>query len=149
MLRVPEASVLNLANSWAQSHLREGSPLSTLMKRRIRDCVEDAVLDIVLSASLSSCPSSPSEPDHPCENGAQSQSTSSGLEPLMPEIRHLAERAAKLVSIHTNVYGALYAHPAFLGLGQPETRLQPEAEHELLFMPTFGLFSATPAPAPA
>ena len=34
----------------------------------------------------------------------------------MPEIRHLAERAAKLVQIHTNVYGGLYANPAFLGL---------------------------------
>ena len=41
--------------------------------------------------------------------------TSNGLEPLMPEIRHLAERAAKLVQIHTNVYGGLYAHPSFLG----------------------------------
>ena len=34
----------------------------------------------------------------------------------MPEIRHLAERAAKLVQIHTNVYGGLYANPSFLGL---------------------------------
>ena len=34
----------------------------------------------------------------------------------MPEIRHLAERAAKLAQIHTNVYGGLYANPSCLGL---------------------------------
>ena len=38
----------------------------------------------------------------------------SGLEPLMPEIRHLAEKLAKLVAIHLNVYGALYAQPGFV-----------------------------------
>ncbi|PIL22542.1 hypothetical protein GSI_15231 [Ganoderma sinense ZZ0214-1] len=149
-LRVPEASVLNLANSWAQSHLRDDSPLSTLMKKRVRECVEEAVLDAVLSSSTSSsttsCPPSPSEPDRPSENSAESQSTSSGLEPLMPEIRHLAERAAKLVSIHTNVYGALYAHPAFLGLDEAET----QSDAIPVPVATLGLFSATlPAPAPA
>ncbi|KAI1789612.1 Tcp11-domain-containing protein [Ganoderma leucocontextum] len=147
-LRVPEASVLNLANSWAQSNLREGSPLSALMKKRIRECVEDAVLNIVLSApssSPTSCPPSLSQPERPSENDAQSQSTSSGLEPLMPEIRHLAERAAKLVTIHTNVYGSLYAHPAFLGLEEPEG----EPESDPAPVPALGLFSATPAPASA
>ena len=38
----------------------------------------------------------------------------SGLEPLMPEINRLAERLSKLVSIHMNVYGVLYAQPEFL-----------------------------------
>ena len=111
-LHAPAASVLQLANSWAESNLRAGAPLSTLMKKRIRECVEEAVLNIVLSSSSS-------QPEQPSENDAQS--TSSGLEPLMPEIRHLAERVAKLVSIHTNVYGSLYAHPAFLGLDEPES----------------------------
>ena len=37
-----------------------------------------------------------------------------GLEPLMPEIRHPAEKLRKLVGIHLNVYGALYAQPGFL-----------------------------------
>ncbi len=149
-LRVPEASVLNLANSWAQSQLREGSPLGALMKKRIRERVEEAVLNIVLSASSSSptsCPPSPSERDRPSENDTQSQNTSSGLEPLMPEIRHLAERAAKLVSIHTNVYGALYAHPAFLGLVESES--ESEADPAIP-VPTLSLLSATPpAPTPA
>ncbi|TBU62315.1 T-complex protein 11-domain-containing protein [Dichomitus squalens] len=138
-LRAPDASVLSLANSWAESNLRAGSPLSTLMKKRIRECVEEAVLDIVLSPPSSSPASS--EPDEPSENDAQS--SSSGLEPLMPEIRHLAERAAKLVSIHTNVYGSLYAHPAFLGLDASESESEPCPS------PAPALLSATPAPAPA
>ena len=119
----PDAGTLGLSGSWAESNLRAGSPLSALMKRRVRECVEEAVLNIVLPppASPASSPSAPSPSDaaeRENDGGAATPPpppTSNGLEPLMPEIRHLAERAAKLVQIHTNVYGGLYAHPSFLG----------------------------------
>ncbi|KAH9922792.1 Tcp11-domain-containing protein [Epithele typhae] len=112
--RAPDAAVLAVANSWAESHLRAGSPLSTLMKKRVRECVEELVLNVVCpppaAAVRSHAPSTPSKPEAP---------TSNGLEPLMPELRHLAERTAKLVQIHVNVYGALYAHPGFLDAHAP------------------------------
>ncbi|KAI0770308.1 T-complex protein 11-domain-containing protein [Fomes fomentarius] len=131
-LRAPDTETLKLTSSWAENNLRPGSALSTLMKKRIRECVEEAVLAIVLpSSSSSSSSSSPSSSasgsgsgdassslsspsSSSSENDATATPTSNGLEPLMPEIRHLAERAARLVTIHTNVYGALYAHPSFL-----------------------------------
>lgn len=126
-LRAPDTETLKLTSSWAENNLRPGSALSTLMKKRIRECVEEAVLAIVLpSSSSSSSPSSSasasgdafaslsSPSSSSSENDAIAAPTSNGLEPLMPEIRHLAERAARLVTIHTNVYGALYAHPSFL-----------------------------------
>ena len=121
----PDAGTLGLSGSWAESNLRAGSPLSALMKRRVRECVEEAVLNIVLPppASPASSPPAPSPSDaaeRENDDGAATPppppSTSNGLEPLMPEIRHLAERAAKLVQIHTNVYGGLYANPSFLEL---------------------------------
>ena len=127
-VKAPDASVLGLSSSWAESNLRAGSPLSALMKRRIRECVEEAVIGIVLPPPAPAPPPAPSATDSAAEATAtatakrgaapvQTTTTTNGLEPLMPEIRHLAERAAKLVQIHTNVYGGLYAHPSFLGLG--------------------------------
>ncbi|RDX53333.1 Tcp11-domain-containing protein [Lentinus brumalis] len=114
-LKAPDAHVLSLANNWAESNLRAGSPLSVILKKRIRECVEEAVLNIVLPSSSSpSSPSSPSSSSTPKTENTNAAPTSSGLEPLMPEIRHLAERAAKLVTIHGNVYGAMYALPSFL-----------------------------------
>ena len=59
-LHAPDASVLQLANNWAESNLRAGAPLSTLMKKRIRECVEEAVLNIVLSSASSSSSSTSS-----------------------------------------------------------------------------------------
>ena len=126
-VKAPDAGVLGLSSSWAESNLRAGSPLSALMKRRIRECVEEAVLGIVLPPPAPAPPPAPSATDSATEATATAKrgaapvqtttTTTNGLEPLMPEIRHLAERAAKLVQIHTNVYGGLYAHPSFLGLG--------------------------------
>ncbi|KAI0754963.1 T-complex protein 11-domain-containing protein [Daedaleopsis nitida] len=114
-LRAPDPDTLKLTNSWAENNLRPGSALSTLMKKRIRECVEEAVLAIVLpSPSAPSSPMSSPSTSLPLPIEKDVTRTTNGLEPLMPEIKHLAERAAKLVTIHTNVYGALYAHPAFL-----------------------------------
>ncbi|KZT73798.1 Tcp11-domain-containing protein [Daedalea quercina L-15889] len=97
----PDAQLMKLATSWAETNLRPDSQLSALMRRRVRD----AVLRIALPIAAPSLKRS--------EAHAETE-MSSGLEPLMPEIQHLGERIAKLAGIHLNVYAALYAQPGFL-----------------------------------
>ncbi|KAI0372151.1 hypothetical protein BV20DRAFT_100118 [Pilatotrama ljubarskyi] len=123
-LHAPDMQVVKFALGWTETNLRQGSPFSVLCKRRLRERVEEAVLAIVLpqhfaSQSLAGAPSS-SAPSTPTpslgepKDALVPQPTSSGLEPLGAEVKHLSQRAAKLVEIHMNVYGELYAHPAFL-----------------------------------
>ncbi|KAH8104606.1 Tcp11-domain-containing protein, partial [Cristinia sonorae] len=106
--RVPDPNLLNLATNWVHSNLRHDSPLSRLMRKRLRNKVEEIAIGLVFPSSKKPSP----------EEGSESSSTSSaaasGLEPLMPEITHLAERVVKLVGIHMNVYGALYTQPGFV-----------------------------------
>ncbi|KAI0917155.1 hypothetical protein AcV5_007703 [Taiwanofungus camphoratus] len=105
--RIPDEHMIKLASSWAESNLRQDSPLSSLMYRRIRDQVLEAAVQMAVPSLKQS--------DAQLEAGAQqAPGTTNGLEPLMPEINHLAERLAKLASIHLDVYGALYAQPGFL-----------------------------------
>ncbi|KAI0720506.1 T-complex protein 11-domain-containing protein [Cerioporus squamosus] len=148
-LRAPDADVLSLANNWAESNLRAGSPLSTILKKRIRECVEEAVLNIVLPSSSSSQPSSST----PKSENTDAAPTSSGLEPLMPEIRHLAERAAKLVTIHGNVYGELYSLPSFL-TGEDDDAAVVALAAEAAAVPAPAVFPvpgpvSSPRPAPS
>lgn len=100
----PDEPAVKLASSWAESNLRQDSPLSTLMRSRVRDQVLEAAVQLVVPSLKKSEPQLDEEPT----------TTTNGLEPLMPEINHLAERVAKLASIHLNVYGALYAQPIFV-----------------------------------
>ncbi|TCD65491.1 hypothetical protein EIP91_002575 [Steccherinum ochraceum] len=126
--RTPDAGLLNLATNWVRSHLRKDSALSGLMRTRLRKKVEEVALGLVLpspspsssSPSSTSTPSSTSslslslkKPSPASEPAPSANVASSGLEPLMPEITHLAERLVKLVGIHMNVYGALYTQPGF------------------------------------
>ncbi|THH31461.1 hypothetical protein EUX98_g2713 [Antrodiella citrinella] len=103
--RVPDANLLTLATNWVHSNLRHDSPLSQLMRKRLRNKVEEVALGLVLPSIKK-----PSSSESPTSLSA----STSGLEPLMPEITHLAERLVKLVGIHTNVYGALYMQPGFV-----------------------------------
>lgn len=48
----------------------------------------------------------------PAASGGGTATT--GLEPLMPEIRHLAQRLAKLVLVNMRVYWSLYEADGFL-----------------------------------
>lgn len=110
--RTPDAALLKLATSWTESNLRAGSPLGTLMRKRIRKLVEQVAIELVVPCSKkANCGplGMPSGSSMEKEGGA-----ASGLEPLMPEINHLAEKLSKLVSIHMDVYGALYAQPGFV-----------------------------------
>ncbi|KAH9942880.1 Tcp11-domain-containing protein [Amylocystis lapponica] len=105
--RTPDEQMVKLASCWAESNLRHDSPLSMLMRKRIRDQVQEIAVQIVVPALKKSEP-------HDNTGISEDAGTTNGLEPLMPEIRHLAERLAKVASIHLNVYGALYAQPGFL-----------------------------------
>lgn len=127
----PDNSLLKLATSWTDSHLRPDSPLSSLMKKRVKRAVEElAVQLIVPTASSKKSEAVPSSggssitvaagASSGLSNSTSSSRTctsefaASGIEPLMPEIRHLADRLSKLAAIHVNVYGSLYAQPGFL-----------------------------------
>jgi len=41
-----------------------------------------------------------------------------GMESLMPEMKQIAERIAKLTKIHADVYGVLYEQDGFLCFGE-------------------------------
>ncbi|KAI9058351.1 Tcp11-domain-containing protein [Trametes sanguinea] len=116
--KVVMAVLVRFAVGWTERNLRAGSPFSALCKRRLRERVEEAVLALVLPHVFGS-PASP-----PTASQAQA-ATSSGLEPLAAEVKHLSQRAAKLVEIHVSVYGELYAHPAFLDKDRAEDVVLP------------------------
>ena len=97
----PDGALLRLATSWTDSHLRTDSALGALMRKRVKRAVEAHAVQLALPAL-------------PRPAGAHADAAASGLEPLLPEIRHLAEKLSKLVSIHLNVYGTLYTQPGFL-----------------------------------
>ncbi len=128
-----DQNMLKIATSWTESHLRSDSPLSVLMKKRIKRVVEEMVLGKILSSSsspsapLSSSSASSSTPSplpRKLANPPADVAASLGLEPLLPEIRHLADRLGKLVSIHLNVYGALYAQPGFVKASSTNTLIR-------------------------
>ena len=96
------------------------------MRKRVRKAVEQAAIGLVVPCSTSIGNHQQQQHQQQSHHSLGKKMTASsgsvekesgvasGLEPLMPEINHLAERLSKLVSIHMNVYGALYAQPGFL-----------------------------------
>ncbi|KAI0345793.1 Tcp11-domain-containing protein [Trametopsis cervina] len=145
--RSPDGNMLKLATSWTDSNLRANSPLSGLMKKRIKRVVEEMVLSKLLApatpptapttvspspqpavpAPVALVPSPPpaatstTVPQRKASPPPADIAVGLGLEPLLPEIRHLADRLGKLVGIHLNVYGALYAQPGFLKASSTNT----------------------------
>ncbi|KAI0335910.1 Tcp11-domain-containing protein [Cubamyces sp. BRFM 1775] len=128
-LRVPDPQLVQFALGWTERNLKQGSAFSALCKRRLRERVEEAVLAVVLpqlfggaqtptpAPSAASSPSAPTTSSSGSGSGSEQKdapATSSGLEPLGAEVKHISQRVAKLVEIHVSVYGELYAHPAFL-----------------------------------
>ncbi|KAI0657432.1 T-complex protein 11-domain-containing protein [Cubamyces menziesii] len=120
-LRVPDPQLVQFALGWTERNLKQGSAFSALCKRRLRERVEEAVLAIVLPQLFGGAQNptpSTSSPSTATATSAGSEqkdapATSSGLEPLGAEVKHISQRVAKLVEIHVSVYGELYAHPAF------------------------------------
>ncbi|KAH9080559.1 Tcp11-domain-containing protein [Lactarius deliciosus] len=109
-LRAPESHLLKVAESWSENHFKPESPLSTLMRDRLRDAVLEIVVQTVLVrgsinplSSLSSCGSVPQA----------ARKLATGMEPLAPEIRQLGERLSKLAVLHLNVYQTMYEQDDF------------------------------------
>ncbi|KAL4069876.1 T-complex protein 11-domain-containing protein [Scleroderma yunnanense] len=105
---VPDERLLKLAEGWSDTHIRPNSPLSTMLKNRVRDAVFSQVLAFTFPPSDASLGSirtlgSLSTSSPPCPAGL-----ASGMEPLADEVRSLAERLARLAHIHLGVYLPLY-----------------------------------------
>jgi hypothetical protein len=115
----PDQQTLKLAEGWCDSNMRRGSPLSNLLRPRLRDIVFNAVLS-------HSYPGRDNMTSHwsPINIGSSmmagatvaSAATATGFEPLTEEIQSLAERLSKLALIHLNAYLPLYEQDAFWGL---------------------------------
>ena len=132
--RPPNPETLTLVDNWMRSNYKKGSPLQVLMKERLRNAVLDVVKENVLGTassspvnrpvkSLNGITTSPTsrmrKVNHHAKPGSAPlppKSAGTGLEPLMPEILHLGERIARLVSFHGKVYRRLYEVEGFLQL---------------------------------
>lgn len=108
-LRAPEPHLLKVAESWSENHFKLESPLSALMRDRLREAVLEIVVQTVLVRGsinpLSAPVSGTSQP--------AARKLASGLEPLAPEIRQLSERLSKLAVLHLNVYQTMYEQDDF------------------------------------
>lgn len=94
---IPRAETLSMLDGWIGNNMRDNSPLHSLMKRRLRNAVLDAALYAM------------------CPFFQATEDKGTGLEPLMPEIRHLGERIARLALFHARVYrDTIYQEPGFL-----------------------------------
>jgi hypothetical protein len=98
-----------VAESWSENNFKLESPLSTLMRDRLRD----AVLEIVVQTVLVRGSISPLAPPVPAPSAPATQKLATGMEPLAPEIRQLSERLSKLAVLHLNVYQTMYEQDDF------------------------------------
>ena len=125
MPAVPTKATLALLESWVDTHLQPESSIYALMRDRLKAAVLDVVVNSIPSWNITA-PPPPSAPvlhQHasvrqyhvpaPPPN-TDKPPMSTGLEPLMPEIKHLGERAGKLAAFHSNVYSVLYESDGFL-----------------------------------
>ncbi|CAE6440130.1 unnamed protein product [Rhizoctonia solani] len=92
---LPDSKMLAMLESWTDNNLRPDASLAKLFKGRLTKAVEQVVN------------SSRKKQD-------EKEVVAAGLEPLMPEVRHLGERIAKLASFHGRVYKGLYEADGFL-----------------------------------
>jgi len=108
-LRAPEPHLLRVAESWSENNFKLESPLSTLMRDRLRD----AVLEIVVQTVLVRGSISPLAPPVCGSSPPATRKLATGMEPLAPEIRQLSERLSKLAVLHLNVYQTMYEQDDF------------------------------------
>lgn len=113
----PDERMLKLAERWSDTNMRPNSPLSTLLRKRIRDVVFNQVVALTFPAT-----SLRDSGTNTSTNLGKSLSLpslvppsalSSGMEPLAEEIRLLSERLSRLAHIHLGVYLPLYEQEEF------------------------------------
>jgi hypothetical protein len=108
-LRAPEPHLLRVAESWSENNFKLESPLSTLMRDRLRE----AVLEIVVQTVLVRGSISPLAPPISGTSPPATRRLATGMEPLALEIRQLSERLSKLAVLHLNVYQTMYEQDEF------------------------------------
>jgi hypothetical protein len=108
-LRAPEPHLLKVAESWSENHFKLESPLSALMRDRLRE----AVLEIVVQTVLVRGSINPLSPPVSGASQLATRKLATGMEPLAPEIRQLSERLSKLAVLHLNVYQTMYEQDDF------------------------------------
>ncbi|KAF8333546.1 T-complex protein 11-domain-containing protein [Cantharellus anzutake] len=97
-------SLLLLLEGWVETNLHTGSSLRVLTHNRLRA----AILQFVRASTCHRADVSGQTPMEPIVPPGV------GLEPLIPEIRHLSERIGSLVLFHCQVFGRVYEDPDFM-----------------------------------
>ncbi|KAG1751242.1 T-complex protein 11-domain-containing protein [Suillus lakei] len=98
----PSLESSRISGAWSETNMRPGSPLSTLLRKRIRDVVfNQSVISTSMGKPLDFASVAPPS------------ALSSGMEPLADEIRLLSERLSRLAHIHLGVYLPLYEQEDF------------------------------------
>jgi len=116
--QAPDERMLNLAQRWADSNIQPSSPLSIMLRNRLRDVVFNAVVTLAYpgrdsTGKLSNIDFSAFARSNPTIDYPLGAAT--GMEPLAEEIRSLSERLSRLALIHLNAYLPLYEQDNFLG----------------------------------
>jgi hypothetical protein len=116
--QAPDERMLKLAERWADTNMKPGSPLSNILRSRLRDVVYDTVVGLAFPPRDSTTSKAPIvEPGASVSSNSDvlpSLGTSNGMEPLTDEIRSLAERLSRLALIHLNAFLPLYEQDGFL-----------------------------------
>ncbi|KAG2010203.1 hypothetical protein CC2G_013044 [Coprinopsis cinerea AmutBmut pab1-1] len=112
----PDERSLSIARKWADTHIRSGSPLSTMLHNRLKDVVFNAVVTTAFPARDLANGCRPVVLDFAPPGGSNPEGavgTATGMEPLADEIRTLAEKISLLASIHLNAYLPMYENEGF------------------------------------
>ncbi|KAG2361703.1 T-complex 11 [Suillus spraguei] len=113
----PDERILKLAERWSDTNMRPNSPLSTLLRKRIRDVVFNQVVALTFPSASSRDSGMGANTSLGkslnLKSLAPSSALSSGMEPLADEIRLLSERLSRLAHIHLGVYLPLYEQEEF------------------------------------
>ena len=123
----PNAALLGLVESWCDSNLKFGSPLSLLLREKLADTMLHMVMACYHNANNLSPPSRPTPMSVSVSRNSQGipqvlnqagllqylpsdtvVGGSLGMETLNLEMNGIAERIAKLAKIHVDVYGVMY-----------------------------------------
>lgn len=112
----PDNQMLHLVENWCDTNLQHGSPLSTLLRNRLRE----TMLQMVVGCyhTVNNLPPLSKETAAAIvlpERAGGAFGESLGMESLMPEMKQIAERIAKLAKIHADAYAAVYEQEGFLG----------------------------------
>lgn len=117
---VPDQRIISVAQRWAECNVHSGSPLSVMLRNRLRDVLFDAVVSLaypgrdsttgkMLSMDFFSTGQLPTS-----LGTAYVGTPMAGMEALTDEIRRLAEKISRVALIHLNSYLPLYETEGFL-----------------------------------